>query len=134
MMKAIQIVDVNKDLLETWGETEELTWENSFKDIVGTVLVVDDALEQGYTVRTNTQFVQEYEWTRNFGTRGWSLIRRKDEPVSDQKEPNSTVYILWDRSAVRPKIASIHQSFDGAHTKLTNNGGAFTIEPVTVEA
>ena len=81
-MKAIQIFAINKDLLEAWGESEELTWENSFKNLIGSVLVVDDYFPQGYACQTHDTFYETYTWASNFGTRGWSEIKRI-EPVEE---------------------------------------------------
>lgn len=90
-MKAIQIFEVNKKLLEQWGEKEELTWANSFGDLIGSALVVDEALPQGYAVKTASDFCREYVWVSNFGTEGWSDIRRNSDGYAEPKLEVSNV-------------------------------------------
>jgi len=102
-MRAIQIFDVNRELIEAWGEKEELTWANSFGSLVGSVLVVDDALPQGYAVKTASGFINEYLWWTNYGTLGWSDIKR----VSDMEAERESVleeepsYLAFARANVK---------------------------------
>jgi hypothetical protein len=82
-MKAILIDKQNKELLDAWGESEELTWENSFAFVRRCVLVVDDTLPQGYMTYTLSNFYGEYRWKDNFGTVGWSTIERMPKGADD---------------------------------------------------
>lgn len=124
-MKAIQIFDVNRELIEAWGEKEELTWDNSFGFVLGSVLVVDDDLPQGYAVKTNSRFDDEYMWKTNFGTYGWSEIERVAD-VADVREPDPEfIYIVWDMNAeswVGSKtMTTIHKTLDGAIQAIPEN-------------
>lgn len=124
-MRAIQIFDMNRELIEAWGEKEELTWANSFSFVVGSVLVVDDNLPQGYAVKTHSVFLDEYLWWTNFGTKGWSEIKKKsDVDVADDPEPES-IYIVWDKNAdswsgVRT-MKTIHKTLEGAIEAIPEN-------------
>lgn len=117
-MKAIQIIDVNRELLNAWGEKEELTWTNSFGSLVGSVLVVDDNLPQGYGVRTNTTFLDDYRWASNFGTKGWSDIKRVSDMDAESEPEEEFIFILWNTNADSwiggRSMKSIHKTLDGA--------------------
>jgi hypothetical protein len=118
-MKAIQIFDVNRELLETWGESEELTWGNSFGELVGSALVVDDKFPQGYSVMSASHFVSQYVWESNFGTYGWSEIKRvSDVDTEPELKPEECIYIVWDMNADSwtgsRTMQSIHKTLDGA--------------------
>lgn len=118
-MKAIMIDPVNKELLNTWGESEELTWENSFKDLIRAVLVVDETIPQGYSVMRLTDFYDKYQWKTNMGTYGWSEINTQEEV------PMPNIYILWDMNADSwtgsKFMKSIHATLDGAINAIPEN-------------
>lgn len=125
-MKAIQIFDVNRELIEAWGVSEELTWTNSFRSLVGNVLVVDDNLPQGYAVKEPSDFLDEYLWWSNFGTHGWSEIKRvSDLAIDGEPEHEEFIYIVWDMHADSwsgsRTMKSIHKSLDGAIQEIPEN-------------
>lgn len=113
-MKAILIDKQNKELLDAWGESEELTWENSFAFVRRCVLVVDDTLPQGYMTYTLSNFYDEYRWKDNFGTVGWSTIER----ITKDEVPAQKIYIVWDMNADSWSgsrfMKTIHATLDGA--------------------
>jgi hypothetical protein len=123
MKKAIQIFDVNRDLLEAWGVTEELTWANSFKHLIGSALVVDDELPQGYAVMTASEFVAKYVWTSNFGTLGWSDIDLYTHSTV-AVEPDY-IFILWNMNADSwsggRSMKTIHKTLEGAIAEIPDN-------------
>lgn len=116
-MKAIQIFEVNRELIEDWGVSEELTWANAFGSLVGNVLVIDDNLPQGYAVKEPSVFLDEYLWWTNFGTHGWSEVKRvSDMDVGSDPEPERFIYIVWDMNlqGYYPTMKTIHKTLDGA--------------------
>lgn len=87
MAQAIVIKDWNEDALEKWGESEELTWNNSFEQIserrFSHFLVIDpDTFEQGYATLEIREFKKMYDGpVMPQGIIGWFEVEPKDETL-----------------------------------------------------